>query len=54
MNKMVELKRTVPGGTWKNVYNEYQHPGKTDKEIKQKYDMSDSELDRLLWKNTQG
>ena len=48
MNKTAEPKRAVP---WKNVYNEYQHPGKTDEEIEQKYGMSDSELDRLVFTN---
>ena len=48
MNKTAEQKRVVP---WKNVYNEYQHPGKTDEEIEQKYGMSDLQLDRLVFTN---
>ena len=48
MKKTVEPKWTVP---WKNVYNEYQHPGKTDEEIEQKYGMSDLQLDRLVFTN---
>ena len=50
-NKMAELKRTLPVGTWNNVYNKYKHPGTTDKEIKHKYGMSDSELDSLVFTN---